>query len=129
MLGPIRGKAERLLKIVMREQAKLDRAQRRTALSHGPNASSALNTSGILSALHITYEGPGELRPNGPRHDNDFEDIEQIRVAPTHDELVSHTAPYLPANLHNAPHHLPSDSPARLLDIQFRLLREELTCV
>lgn len=80
-----------------------------------------------LLDLNIIYEGPGALRPLGPRHDNDFSEIQDIRIAPTHDELISRLPPFLPGNFHAAPHHLPAEGVARLLDIQFRLLREELT--
>ncbi|KAF8332045.1 uncharacterized protein EI90DRAFT_3056359 [Cantharellus anzutake] len=79
-----------------------------------------------VSVLYLTYEGPGIHRSAGPRHDNDFADIKDIRISPTHDELTSTFSPYLPPNVPNAPHHYPDHSMARLLDIQFRLLREEL---
>ncbi|KAG8920880.1 hypothetical protein FRC02_000585 [Tulasnella sp. 418] len=86
----------------------------------------------LLSRLQYTYDGPGaenRLNPeDGARHDNDFASISEIRIAPTYEELVSSTPNYLPANIPGAPHHLPGDSIERLLDIQFRLLREELTC-
>jgi hypothetical protein len=77
--------------------------------------------------MMVDYEGPGEIRSKGPRHDNDFADISEIRVAPTHEELVCRTPPFLPGNFYEAPHHLETGSMARLLDIQFRLLREDLT--
>ena len=83
----------------------------------------------FLSRLAHTYEPPGTLRDGGPRHDNDFTDIEDIRIAPTHEELLCPVAPYLPAFLPTAPHHLPEDSMQRHLDIQFRLLREEMMYV
>lgn len=84
---------------------------------------------GIISALRITYDGPGELSREGKRHDNDFIDIQDIRIAPTREELLSRAIPFLPANIYDAPHPLPQDSMERILDIQFRLLREELTYV
>ena len=84
---------------------------------------------GILAALENDYEGPGTERPTGPRHDNDFVDIDYIRIAPTDDELRCRIPPFLPANIPNAPHPFASDSMKRLLDIQFRLLREELMYV
>ncbi|KAG8876544.1 hypothetical protein FRB98_007247, partial [Tulasnella sp. 332] len=80
----------------------------------------------LLSALESNYEGPGQYRPQGPRHDNDFEEIIDIWIAPTHDELCCTLPPYLPANVPGGPHHLPANSMAKLVDIQFRLLREEL---
>ncbi|KAG9009435.1 hypothetical protein FRB93_005371 [Tulasnella sp. JGI-2019a] len=80
----------------------------------------------LLSALEMAYEGPGQHRRGGPRHDNDLEDITDIKIAPTHNELCSSLLPYLPANVPGGPHHLPVNSMAKVVDIQFRLLREEL---
>lgn len=79
-----------------------------------------------IMQLMYTYDPPGDLRDAGRRHDNDFEDISDIRVAPTHDELLCPVAPYLPVFTPDAPHHLPEHSMERHLDVQFRLLREEL---
>ena len=87
----------------------------------------AMHNEGVLAALQAHYVGPGDERAEGPRHDNDFVDIGKIRIAPTHQELVSRVAPFLPANIPQAPHPFPAESMERLLDIQFRLLREELT--
>ena len=78
------------------------------------------------SRLAHTYDPPGTLRDGGPRHDNDSTEIRDIRIAPTHEELLCQIAPYLPAFLSMAPHHLPENSMQRHLDIQFRLLREEM---
>ncbi|KAJ7647110.1 hypothetical protein FB45DRAFT_821739 [Roridomyces roridus] len=121
----LRTKVKRLVTIVDREQDKIERSNRKhiTPLF----IPSDTNHEGVVAALSITYEGPGNLRAQGPRHDNDFPDILDIRIAPTHDELTSKILPFLPGNLHGAPHHLPPESMERLLDIQFRLLREELT--
>jgi hypothetical protein len=80
----------------------------------------------IASRLVQTYEPPGTLREGGPRHDNDSTDIRDIRIAPTHDELLCPVTPYLPVFHSMAPHHLPENSMERHLDIQFRLLREEM---
>ena len=79
--------------------------------------------------LEAYYSGPGELREEGPRHDNDFVNIQDIKVAPTDNELLCRLRPFLPANIPNAPHPLPANSMSRLMDIQFRLLREELLSV
>jgi len=84
----------------------------------------------FTSRLTNTYEPPGTLRDGGtPRHDNDFTDIPDIRIAPTHEELLCPLPPYLPVFLPMAPHHLPVNSMQRHLDIQFRLLREEMMYV
>ena len=89
--------------------------------------SDAEKTQALLTRLEHTYDPPGHLRPEGPRHDNDFADITQIRICPTSDELMCPIAPYLPVAVPGAPHHLPAGSMERHLDTQFRLLREDLT--
>ena len=122
VINSITERIERLVNIVQRDESKLiksDLKQQRKA------AADVAHRFG--PALHATYEGPGDLRPNGPRHDNDFEHISDIRIAPTHEELMIRIPPFLPANIFSAPHPAPADSMQRLLDIQFRLLREELT--
>lgn len=124
----LKGKVDRLANIVDREQAKMARVQKKAANMLSSRLAANLD-EGIISALNITYDGPGELSSRGKRHDNDLVDIQDIRVAPTHQELVCRTIPFLPANRYDAPHPLPRESMERLLDIQFRLLREELTYV
>ncbi|KAJ7202968.1 AAA domain-containing protein [Mycena haematopus] len=121
----LRDKVHRLVAIVNREQNKIDRANQQRMPSTLTLADRT--HEGIVAALSITYEGPGTSRPLGVRHDNDHSDIADIQIAPTHAELISRLPPFLPANFHGAPHHLPAESMERLLDIQFRLLREELT--
>ncbi|RPD78077.1 hypothetical protein L226DRAFT_610076 [Lentinus tigrinus ALCF2SS1-7] len=120
----LRALVDRLVAIVDRKHRDNERAKQppRTAISV-----TCTNNEGILAALHNSYEGPGDLRPGGPRHDNDFVNISDIQIGPTHEELTSPHQPFLPANLYGAPHPLPSESMEQLLDIQFRLLREELT--
>lgn len=124
---------ERLRALVGRLVAIVDRKHRDSERGkqplRNPAVLSSTSNQGILAVLHNAYEGPGSLRPNGPRHDNDFVDIADIQIAPTHEELTSHLHPFLPADLFGAPHPCPSESMEQLLDIQFRLLREELTCV
>lgn len=82
-----------------------------------------------LSRLQQVYVPPGTLRPDGPRHDNDSASTADIRIAPTHQELTSPHHPALPFFVPGAPHHLPRGSMEKHLDIQFRLLREELMFV
>ena len=72
-----------------------------------------------LSIIRRVYEAPGG------RHDNDHASIAAIAIAPTQQELGSTLSSFVPSTLHDAPHHLPMQSMERLLDIQFRLLREE----
>ncbi|KAH6914275.1 hypothetical protein BKA70DRAFT_1558250 [Coprinopsis sp. MPI-PUGE-AT-0042] len=123
LVSHLQNKVERLIAIIDREQAKVERMKAKP----NPLLSMASSNEGVIAALHTLYEGPGELRKEGRRHDNDFVDINEIRVAPTQDELICRFQPFLPANLHNAPHHLPQESMERIQDIQYRLLREELT--
>ncbi|KXN82335.1 NFX1-type zinc finger-containing protein 1 [Leucoagaricus sp. SymC.cos] len=119
----ISGEIDRLLAIVERESGVVLRLQKsRTVLT----VTHAQRSQARTAQLAQTYEPPGELRTNGPRHDNDFKTIENIRIAPTHSELFSPVAPYMPVFSPDAPHHLPAGSMERHLDIQFRLLREEL---
>ncbi|KZT10660.1 P-loop containing nucleoside triphosphate hydrolase protein [Laetiporus sulphureus 93-53] len=121
----LNNQVNRLVAIVDRKHNETQRAQKRVRevpVNLQPGTDEA-----ILAALENSYEGPGELRPNGPRHDNDFVNTSDIRIAPTHDELTCRIPPFLPANIYGAPHPLPAESMEKLLDIQFRLLREELT--
>ncbi|KAJ7072084.1 hypothetical protein C8F01DRAFT_1044463 [Mycena amicta] len=125
ILQRLRSDIQRVVTIVDREQGRnMDRTQR-SSLSSPKHRSQ----EGLAAALRIAFdtEGPGELRASGRRHDNDFVDITDIEVAPTHEELISSLQPFLPGNFYDAPHHLPAESMERLLDVQFRLLREELT--
>lgn len=123
VMGTIKETFDRLISIVEREQGKLIPSDQRERQSDRKG----ISQEGVIAALHTSYEGPGHRRADGPRHDNDFEDIYDIRIAPTHAELMCHVPPFLPANFYEAPHPAPPDSMQRLLDIQFRLLREELT--
>lgn len=110
-----------------------DREYGHTERMRRPVAQTAVTTfemqRAFISRLAHTYEPPGTLRDGGSRHDNDSTDIQDIRIAPTHEELLCPIAPYLPVFIPMAPHHLPDNSMQRHLDIQFRLLREEMMYV
>ena len=110
------------------QQARLERTRKKDVQE---NSTSGLRSSRLEGpvAMHVAFNGPGVLCSTGPRHDNDVAEIQNIRIAPTHEELICQAEPFLPANFYDAPHHLPQESMERLLDIQFRLLREELTYV
>ncbi len=124
LIVSIKERVDKLISILDREEGKIMDGEKkdRKAPPSGPDPQAAL-----ADALHTTYEGPGHLREKGPRHDNDFEDIYEIRIAPTNKELLCRLPPFLPANIFGAPHPAPPGSMLHLLDIQFRLLREELT--
>lgn len=90
-----------------------------------------LKNQSVIPDAHRRYtqlerlmDQPGELSPSGRRHGNDFHQISQIRILPTKNELHSNRPEYLPVNDHAATHFL--DGPARLFDIHFRLLREDM---
>ncbi|OTA67744.1 hypothetical protein K449DRAFT_364164 [Hypoxylon sp. EC38] len=65
---------------------------------------------------------PGRLSADGPRHDNDHEDICDIRILPTREEITSTRSEYLPTTDPSS-FHL-SGIKGRL-DREFRLLRED----
>lgn len=71
--------------------------------------------------FELTQDLPGSLSNHGPRHDNDHENITDIQILPTAQEISSTRQEYLP--LIGSTHHL--SSLAGLLDRQFRLLRED----
>src|SRR6266542_406234 len=73
----------------------------------------------------VSYDPPGELSKYGKRHDNDFKEISKISIIPTKEEILCDRMPFLPSSLPDAPHFLP-DGAAKLLDTQFRLLREDM---
>ncbi|KAH9007625.1 hypothetical protein EDB83DRAFT_2236280 [Lactarius deliciosus] len=123
-LGELEKDIIRLSQIVGREYGDTEKLRRRV-----PNGrfTAGQVQEALTSRLEQTYDPPGTLRGGGePRHDNDFTDIRDIRIAPTNEELLCPLPPYLPVFLPLAPHHLPENSMERHLDIQFRLLREEL---
>ena len=122
IIDNIQDRIQRLVNIVQRDEPKLLKADLKEKRKAAADTADRFGP-----ALYMTYEGPGVLRPSGPRHDNDFEHISDIRIAPTNEELTIRVPPYLPPNFYAAPHAAPADSMQRLLDIQFRLLREELT--
>lgn len=71
-------------------------------------------------------DGPGHLSLHGVRHDNDKVHIYDISIVPTHEELLSERAPYLPFNSQTYPHHIEDNMSHKLLDTHFRLLREDM---
>lgn len=120
-ISVLRRDLERLCAIVLRETAVIHRWQPTPAPLHTTEGT----RPGLQLVLLATYAPPGDLSPHGPRHDNDHADIREITIEPSEAELISTTPPCLPANIPDAPHHLRAGSMERVLDIQFRLLREE----
>jgi hypothetical protein len=122
-LSQLRDEVLRLRSIVRRESGVADE-QRRPFQS--PTVTAAQKAQALLARLKQTYDPPGDLRNGGPRHDNDFAEISRIRIAPTHEELICPLDPFLPHFIPNVPHHLAAGTVEKHVDIQFRLLREEL---
>ncbi|KAF9358200.1 hypothetical protein BGX26_002267 [Mortierella sp. AD094] len=92
-----------------------------------PRRSQPSNTS-RPNMVHLarTYDPPGLKSPDGPRHDNDHEDITKIKVLPTRDEITCDRVSFLPSNsITDAPHFL-APGWKRQLDIHFRLYREDM---
>jgi hypothetical protein len=70
---------------------------------------------------------PGELSQHGPRHDNDHALISDIRILPTLSEILGYQRlDFLPTRYNpNCPSKHHETGILRLLDSQFRLLRED----
>ena len=75
-----------------------------------------------LAKFDTSIDGPGQLSAQGPRHDNDYEDICKIQIMPTAEEIRSTRLEYLPTT-DTTKHHV--EGLKGLLDRQFRLLRED----
>ncbi|KAK7447384.1 hypothetical protein VKT23_014094 [Stygiomarasmius scandens] len=116
IISGLEERVNQVVKIAGREESKLEDVNKHPVVNPIPPAA---RTEGLIATLHMVYE------PVGGRHDNDLADISEIRIAPTSQELLS-VSSFTPANVYGAPHHLPDGTMERLLDIQFRLLREEL---
>ncbi|KAG0357839.1 hypothetical protein BGZ54_000166, partial [Gamsiella multidivaricata] len=94
----------------------------------GPSSSSRSIGDHAPNLVHLkmAYNPPGQLSPDGPRHDNDHELVKDIKVHPTQREITCSRLPFLPSNcVPEAPHFLPHGW-RRQLDIHFRLLREDM---
>src|SRR3990167_11425209 len=66
----------------------------------------------------VPVDLPGDMRDDGPRHNNDHADFRDISILPTQEETMSDIFPYLPFSPL-------SDSTDDYLDRHFRLLRED----
>ncbi|KAI1880421.1 hypothetical protein JX265_002042 [Neoarthrinium moseri] len=78
-----------------------------------------VDTAGFFNS---GLEGPGGLSPKGQRHDNDFDNIGDIRILPTPAEILSTRPEYLPVY---DPSHWHVPGLPGLIDRHFRLLRED----
>ncbi|EQB57809.1 hypothetical protein CGLO_02017 [Colletotrichum gloeosporioides Cg-14] len=87
-----------------------------------PDASHIPTSTGAMADFILTQDFPGNLSRNGRRHDNDHADIKDIKLMPTHEEIMSSREEYLPTT-NPYQHHL--QGLRGFLDRQFRLLRED----
>ncbi|KAL8969939.1 MAG: hypothetical protein Q9183_001759, partial [Haloplaca sp. 2 TL-2023] len=78
------------------------------------------NTPAATFKLH--HDLPGELSSEGRRHDNDHQNITDIHILPTADEIQSSRLEYLPHRNSTDGHLIGLEG---LLDRHFRLLRED----
>ncbi|CAB4477601.1 unnamed protein product [Rhizophagus irregularis] len=79
------------------------------------------NTEHISETSNVPDESSND---DEKRHDNDFENISNISIIPTEEEILCEQPPNLPS-LFDERHTLPNGA-AKLLDRQFRLLREDM---
>ncbi|PKY54892.1 P-loop containing nucleoside triphosphate hydrolase protein [Rhizophagus irregularis] len=80
-----------------------------------------LNTEHISETSNVPDESSND---DEKRHDNDFENISKISIIPTEEEILCDQPPYLPS-IFDERHSLPNGAD-KLLDRQFRLLREDI---
>ncbi|KAF9280320.1 hypothetical protein BGZ74_002628, partial [Mortierella antarctica] len=79
-----------------------------------------------MAYLRNTFDPPGALSTDGPRHDNDYVEISEINILPTQQEITCSRQPCLPSNgVPDAPHFL-AHGWKRQVDIHFRLYREDM---
>ncbi|KAL8788904.1 MAG: hypothetical protein Q9213_001427 [Squamulea squamosa] len=87
-----------------------------------PSATTTTQAGTQKAAFKLHHDLPGALSSDGPRHDNDHEQIKDIQILPTVEEISCPRLDYLPYS--NATNNHLSGLPG-LLDRQFRLLRED----
>lgn len=101
----------------------LDYLQRR--LGVGKSMGESVNTqspSKKQELFVLRRDLPGRLSSDGPRHNNDHEEISDILIMPTYDEIITPRLEYLPTT-DSSQWHLPGIRGR--LDREFRLLRED----
>ncbi|KAL9094192.1 MAG: hypothetical protein Q9165_003607 [Trypethelium subeluteriae] len=114
------GKAHSTL---LRTHQQILRIRQRLGLGQAMAISAPLvRRRGKMPSFKVSIDGPGWLSKDGCRHRNDFEDISEIRILPTSDEIRSHRQEYLPVT---DPAQLHLGGIEGVLDRNFRLLRED----
>ncbi|KAF2138624.1 uncharacterized protein K452DRAFT_256255 [Aplosporella prunicola CBS 121167] len=104
-------------------QYHLSKIQRRLGIGSAiPALESKPEASTTKASFTLSRDLPGSLSRLGRRHDNDYEDIQDIRILPTLQEIMSQRIEYLPTK-DSSDWHQPGVQ--GLLDRNFRLLRED----
>ncbi|KAF8243672.1 hypothetical protein K440DRAFT_636872 [Wilcoxina mikolae CBS 423.85] len=101
-------------------------APRRHDWSYSPTRDNTLlpiSAGASYPTVRTYVDLPGNLSSRGPRHNNDKSSIEGITILPTTSEIHANRTEYLPLMNKEFPHH--ESGIDRLLDTQFRLLRED----
>ncbi|KAF3908937.1 hypothetical protein ABW21_db0204613 [Orbilia brochopaga] len=95
--------------------------------THGPSNQNENKKPQGVADPDDEIDLPGKLSTLGPRHDNDHELISDISILPTMDEILSeHRPEFLPQRrAYEVASHHHQHGVKRLIDIQFRLLRED----
>ena len=122
LMNPVSMKSANSLRV---QDAVHHLVQIRDQLKLGTTITRELNHPALPAAfagLEIGIDGPGRLSTQGPRHDNDHEDICNIQIMPTPEEIRSTRLDYLPTTNITKLH---IGGIKGLLDRQFRLLRED----
>ena len=113
----VAGSAFRAHQSFSRIQRRLDQG---SAISKADTILKRVTDPQAMFELH--QDMPGMLSREGPRHDNDHDDITKISIMPTAQEIQSSRSEYLP---YRDPSTLHLPGIKGLLDRQFRLLRED----
>ncbi|GBF88382.1 hypothetical protein Rsub_01094 [Raphidocelis subcapitata] len=134
--GALDARARRLLATMEALEGQLGVAERGSRIMdealEATRAARAAAASGARRAAAPAPVGdanwlPGELRPAGPRHDNDKASVQDIRAAPTAAEVLCKDPPYLPPNRPGGVLHVPPGDVNRAhRELHFRLLRHDL---
>ncbi|KAI1085704.1 hypothetical protein F5B20DRAFT_519390 [Whalleya microplaca] len=107
----------------LQAQKYLDYIRRRLGIGHTIKASQQKSTAPLNRAqFTLRRDLPGVLSADGPRHDNDHEDIANIQILPTESEIASAREVYLPTN-DSSKFHI--EGIRGRLDREFRLLHED----
>lgn len=110
---------------IINAQKWLERAKSRLGLGKPMTELAIVNRKPTRPRYQFEFqrELPGRLSETGPRHDNDFEDIRDIQILPTFEEIICERNPYLPTT-NPSEHHLSGIK--GLIDRHFRLYREDV---